>query len=355
MKNTFPDYFKEFRCIADKCPDTCCAGWEVVVDGESLKKYSELEGSYAQTLRSRITVDSDGDSIFTPIKGRCPFLLDNGLCEMYIEIGKDSLCKTCRLFPRHITYFGARIETGISLSCPEAARLILQDKKIEFSTEESDGFPEPTSIDPNLYFTLLEARKTSIDVLQNRNFSIEKRISAFLLLCNEISPFVRRNDCDSVREILKKDFLSVEFSEFTQSRANRLNSKLLKDFSSLEMLDMQWKTALENAFSNNSFNNSHGTENEFENLMVYFVFRYFMLAVFDKNLITKAKFAVVSFLVIRRLIACVSDEKPERIKVMQRYSKEVEHSALNMDYLETQLKKSRCYGVENLINLLQEK
>ena len=59
MKNTFPDYFKEFRCIADKCPDTCCAGWEVVVDGESLKKYSELEGSYAQTLRSRITVDPD--------------------------------------------------------------------------------------------------------------------------------------------------------------------------------------------------------------------------------------------------------------------------------------------------------
>ena len=69
----------------------------------------------------------------------------------------------------------------------------------------------------------------------------------------------------------------------------------------------------------------------------------------------KARFAVVSFLVIRRLISCVENEKSERIKVMQRYSKEVEHSALNMDYLETQLKKSRCYGVENLINLLQEK
>lgn len=355
MKNTFPSYYKDFTCIADKCPDTCCAGWEVVVDGESLEKYSNLKGSYAAILRSRITVDSDGDSIFAPVRGRCPFLLDNGLCEMYIEIGKDSLCKTCRLFPRHITYFGARIETGISLSCPEAARLILHDRKIEFLTEETDGFPEPTSIDPNLYFTLLEARKISIDVLQNRKFPIEKRVTDFLELCNEISPFVRKNNCDSVREFLKKDFLPNENHEYNSRRAKRLNAKLLNDFSSLEMLDPQWKSALENAFLNDGFSKIHGTENEFENLMVYFIFRYFMLAVFDRNLIAKAKFAVVSYLVIRRLISTVPDEKSERIKVMQKYSKEVEHSALNMDFLENQIKKSRCYSIENLINLIQEK
>lgn len=352
MKNTFPTYYKNFICIADKCPDTCCAGWEVVVDDESLEKYSDLKGSYAETLRSRITVDSDGDSIFAPVKGRCPFLLDNGLCEMYIEIGKESLCKTCRLFPRHITYFGARIETGISLSCPEAARLIMQDKPIEFITEETDGFPEPTSIDPNLYFTLLEARKISIDVLQNRKFSIEKRITAFLLLCSEISPFVRKNNCESVREILKKDFLSNQNYEFSQSRAKRLNAKLLKDFSSLEMLDIKWKSALEKAFSSAEIK---GCENELENLMVYFVFRYFMLAVFDGKLLPKAKFAVVSFLVIRRLISCAENEKNERIKAMQKYSKEVEHSALNMEFLENQIKRSRCYSVENLINNIWEK
>ncbi len=351
MKNTFPNYYKDFCCIADKCPDTCCAGWEVVVDGDSLEKYSSLKGNYADILRNRITVDSDGDSIFAPVKGKCPFLLDNGLCEMYIEIGKESLCRTCRLFPRHITYFGARIETGISLSCPEAARLILQDKKIEFETEESDGFPEPTSIDPNLYFTLLEARKTSIDILQNRKFSIEKRISAFLEFCNEISPFIRRNNCGEVREIIKKDFLLHKDYQFNSIRAKRLNAKLLKDFSNLEMLDVQWKSALEEAFS---VAETGGCENEFENLMVYFVFRYFMLAVFDRSLLPKAKFAVASFLVIRRLISCTKN-KSERIKAMQKFSKEVEHSALNMEFLETQIKKSRCYGIENLINNIWEK
>ena len=34
MLNTVPDYYKKFSCIADKCPDTCCAGWEIVVDDE---------------------------------------------------------------------------------------------------------------------------------------------------------------------------------------------------------------------------------------------------------------------------------------------------------------------------------
>ncbi|MBE6783732.1 MAG: hypothetical protein E7536_06940 [Ruminococcaceae bacterium] len=28
MKVFVPQYFDEFTCIADKCPDTCCIGWE---------------------------------------------------------------------------------------------------------------------------------------------------------------------------------------------------------------------------------------------------------------------------------------------------------------------------------------
>ncbi len=354
MKNTCPDYYKKFVCIADSCPDTCCAGWGVVVDGESLEKYRNFKGDYAETLRSRISVDSDGDTVFTPANGKCPFLLDNGLCEMYIELGESSLCKTCRLFPRHIAYFGARVETGLSLSCPEAARIIMEsDKPIEFITEETDGFPEPTSIDPNLYFTLLEARKCSINILQNRNFSISKRIAAFLNLCNEISPLVRRKKCGEIREILKKDFFDLP--EFTHShqRAKRAFEKYFADFSLLEVLEPEWKNQLLKVEKVSTLHNIGEFEYEYENLMIYFIFRYFMLAVFDGDLMTKAKFAAVSFLMIYRLQAVNQNEKSERIKVMQKYSKEVEHSALNMEFLEAQIKKSRYYGFDNLINILR--
>ena len=42
MIYSYPDYYKKFRCIADKCPDTCCSDWQIVIDDESLEKISEL-------------------------------------------------------------------------------------------------------------------------------------------------------------------------------------------------------------------------------------------------------------------------------------------------------------------------
>ena len=39
MRYIKPTYYDEFKCIADKCPDTCCAGWQIVIDEETLDKY----------------------------------------------------------------------------------------------------------------------------------------------------------------------------------------------------------------------------------------------------------------------------------------------------------------------------
>ena len=43
MEITRPDYYKEFSCIAGACPDTCCAGWQIVIDDKSLKKYKRVK------------------------------------------------------------------------------------------------------------------------------------------------------------------------------------------------------------------------------------------------------------------------------------------------------------------------
>lgn len=32
MRFTIPDYYREFTCIAGECPDTCCAGWQIIYD-----------------------------------------------------------------------------------------------------------------------------------------------------------------------------------------------------------------------------------------------------------------------------------------------------------------------------------
>ncbi len=354
MLNTYPDYFKKFSCIADKCPDTCCAGWEVVVDTESLEKYGNLGNRYAEKIRSLISVDSDGDSIFTPHGNRCPFLLDSGLCEMYIELGHDFLCRTCRQFPRHITYFGARKETGISISCPEAARIIMKNPEpISFETEEVHADIMPTAIDPSLYFTLIETRKTAINILQNRNFTIEKRIVAFLELSAEIQLLIRKNRLSEAKEICKKDYLCKDFRIGSHSDKNKALAKYFSDFKSLEMLDKSWKKRLENA-EKSVPSKPDGYEWEYEHLMIYFVFRYLMTAVFDGDILSKSKFAAVSYILIRYLQSDNPNDKSARITAMQKYSKEVEHSQFNMDSIHSEIKKSRYYSIDNLINILSE-
>lgn len=359
MKNTYPTYYKRFSCVADKCTDTCCAGWTVVADDDSLERYKNIGGDFGRKIRSVIEVDEDGDTIFSPVNNRCPFLLDSGLCEMYIKLGHESLCRTCRQYPRHITFFGARSETGISLSCPEAARIIMQSSEpITFETENTLDFPQPTDVDPELYFTLTEARKKAIDILQNRDFTISERICAFLMFSNDIAPHVRKIDCDSIRQAIKKDYFTKEKAAYSQRRANGALKKYFSDFRELEALDSSWKnqlSAAENADISDFLKNTKSFEWEYEHLMVYFVFRYFMTAVFDRDLLTKVKLAAVSFIIIQRLHACENADKERRTQIIQRFSKEVEHSALNMDFLNKSMKKSRFYSVDNLVNIIREK
>ena len=67
--------------------------------------------------------------IFILKDNNCPFLNENKLCDIYKEVGEDALCYTCKQYPRYIEEFGGVREIGISLSCPEAARIILGNSK----------------------------------------------------------------------------------------------------------------------------------------------------------------------------------------------------------------------------------
>lgn len=354
MKNTFPEYYPKFSCIADKCTDTCCAGWDIVVDGESLEKYNSLSTPYGEKIRSLITVDEDGDSIYIPQNGRCPFLLKSGLCEMYKELGHENLCRTCRKFPRFINAFGSRIETGISLSCPEAARLIFEsDNPVTFKTEETDGGIIPSDFDAELYFTLLEARKKAVAVIQQREFSIEQRICAFSEYSQALQQLIDDDLLDEAKNLDANEFLAHKHTH-SSAKSRRALNKIFSDFGSLEFInsDFAYKLSEAETVDVQSF---RAPDWEYEQLMVYFIFRYFITAAYDYDLLSKSKFAAVSFIVIKRLHASLGAlKKEQRVEISQKYSKEAEHSASNMDFIFRSMKKSRYYGIHNLINILSE-
>ena len=54
MLYTYPHYYRMFQCIGSKCPDTCCAGWAIMIDDKALKRYRQTEGSFGNRLHNSI-------------------------------------------------------------------------------------------------------------------------------------------------------------------------------------------------------------------------------------------------------------------------------------------------------------
>ena len=123
MKLYAPEYYKKFKCIADKCEHSCCVGWEIDIDSETLAKYRDLKDGYGAVVADSISMD--GTPHFKLCgQDRCPHLDERGLCKIITNLGADHLCDICREHPRFYTYTDVA-EVGIGMSCPEAARLVL--------------------------------------------------------------------------------------------------------------------------------------------------------------------------------------------------------------------------------------
>jgi len=121
MKLYAPKYYKEFKCIADKCCHSCCVGWEIAVDDKTRALYDRLPTDEREEILSHI---NDG-VICLSCDGQCPFLDEKGLCKIISKYGEEFTSEICREHPRFYNFTGGRAEVGIGASCEEAARIIL--------------------------------------------------------------------------------------------------------------------------------------------------------------------------------------------------------------------------------------
>ena len=146
-----PEYYPEFRCIASRCGHTCCAGWEIDIDGESLARYERLPGDFGERLRRSLS--REGTPHFILGSGeRCPLLNGDNLCDLILHEGEDALCQICRDHPRFRNYFSGRVEMGLGLVCEEAGRLILSwPRPLRLIRLEGDGAESPTEDEAYLF------------------------------------------------------------------------------------------------------------------------------------------------------------------------------------------------------------
>lgn len=292
MEFTFPNYYKEFSCIAGSCPDTCCAGWQIVIDNKTLKKYQHFKGPFHNQLHNDIDWK---EHVFRQYNRRCAFLNEENLCDIYTEAGPKMLCDTCRNYPRHIEEFEGLREISLSLSCPEAARILLSQKeKVHSRMNTSD---------------------TSKDLFKNMWKTIVPEMEV-----------LRPGWKEFLKERLDSLYISSGENDYIYQK------------SEFDFYCPDWQI-------------------QEEQLLVYWIYTYFCGAVYDDEIFTKVKMAVVCTLFIHELDVgtYLKNEHHfnlnDQIQICYQFSRELEHSDLNLNKFQELMSENNIFSFENLLKI----
>lgn len=385
----YPSYYDKFHCIAGRCEDTCCAGWEIDIDDDSYQYYMSVEGEFGERLRENIREYAPEDEDVYESHGfvlqenrRCPFLNEENLCDIYTALGEAALCDVCTNTPRNILEYGGERELAISASCAEAGRLIYGENSVTTFVEkeiEDTLDVEETEEEMELARYIRIARDGAIRILQNREVSVYQRIRMFLSYAQEVQECLNQNVVSQIPEIVAEDFFhepdshgSDDSEGMTTKKRYELFLQRMLTFTEMESINAEWQNMLlllQNYFITpeqgreryesaqakwQEYLSAQGREFEYEHLMVYYVFMCLARCVDDYDFIGKAKLAVVSFLMIRDMDAVWYLEKGEncrredRIMMARIYAKEVEHSEENLGFLAEEFLFEDCFCVNNL-------
>ena len=186
MRQTFPSFYPFFACTASACTDNCCIGWEIGIDPAALADYQSQPGAFGDRLRAAI---QPGDPPFFALTkiGRCPFLNEENLCDIYRQLGESHLCAICDQHPRFHNWFGAEKESGLGLSCEEAARLILFSAPPRLLCRETPEAPDPdTELDPELLAGLRAVREAAFSILAEPSLPLAHRLALLAALGQDL-------------------------------------------------------------------------------------------------------------------------------------------------------------------------
>ena len=306
MKTYYPSFYEKFSCLCSGCPDTCCAKWEIVVDENSVGEYKKISGKFGKKIRNNIVKDADGDYIFKLNKGRCPFLNDKNLCEIHINLGAEKTCEVCRQHPDFIEIYDDFTEVCPSLSCPETVCLLFGD------LSQNAVYPDVLSeSDDFVLQLLLKGRKQALEISKEKA-SFENKCKKMCLLANEL-----QKEIDGFAGGCKYNF---DFSDALV---------LLRE--KIDILTDEWSYLLYN-LSSEKIKTVDGRKIEI--LLSYFIYRYFLKAVNDCDVLTSTRFILFS------VWFCFETAKHSNInftEVARLFSKEIEHNTDNIDVIRNYL------------------
>lgn len=334
MKLHVPNYYKNFKCRADKCKNTCCKDWEIDIDDSSFNFYMKEKSPFGEKLRQSITVSKASESPFFKLNSdkKCPLLTDNGLCSIYINLGEDKMCEICKLHPRFFEWYGEIKEGGVGLCCEEAACLVLKNNlpisfdEIEIG-EKADKLDEVSDF---MYGYLNDCRDVLYDIIQDENFKYDQKISIILDFAEKIQ-----------KNIDGHTFSVPEIINCRQNRKINL-SKLSERFIKFDFLESENKKRFQKNYNmicqaeKNKlyFPKNTQTEKYCINIFIYFIMRYFMQGTYSDEILSAVRMAVASAEYLGFEFSAIykeSNNLDEYINAVRIFSSEIEYSEENIE------------------------
>jgi lysine-N-methylase len=199
-------YAESFRCIGSECEDTCCQGWGVPIDQNSFKKYQQLPTSELRTLIDANVLrmpEGAKPNAFAKIRmdgaSQCPMLTADRLCRIQLELGEGYLSHICATYPRTVHSIGGIQETALTLSCPEAARLVLLTpglltRELQTVSEQvSATNPGAAPIEDSSIFLphFWPIRQVVLAVIANRAYPLWQRLFLLGVLCRRLDSIAK--------------------------------------------------------------------------------------------------------------------------------------------------------------------
>ena len=230
-----PGYCENFRCIGPACEDSCCEEWTVHVDRSAFEKYQRLPAGTLRTILDENIVPAPepsraggGAATFAQIRmnaaRKCPLLSAEGLCRIQMEHGEEFLPRTCANYPR-ITYsIGGVTEQALSLSCPEAARVVLLNPQLPTDAGSGDGprigCDRMQEGDPHLS-CFWSIRNVAVALVQNRTYPLWQRLALLSFLSRGFDAIAPAERPERIAKLLA-DFAAVVASGKLQSTLQTL-------------------------------------------------------------------------------------------------------------------------------------
>jgi len=328
MTLTYPEFYRRFRCTADRCTDSCCVGWEIDIDSDTYEKYKALP----EEFQRNISVSDGIAHLVLTEDERCPFLERNGLCRIILSHGEDMLCDICREHPRFYEWYGNFRDAGVGLCCEEAVRLlfegdgVLRYESVETEEIADDGTPDEVckeifALRNSLFASINERTLPLPERVKNcfaavgvKDIEAPNSADAFYSECIEI-----------LREMSPFDEVWGEYIKALEATELETVKKRFSKFLSKERI-------------------------RYEKSLSYFVFRHFIKACFDGDTLSHLKFAVM-MTVFEILLDCVNANLPFNTRYL---SKQVEYSEENTDLLTDECCFNALINEKNILAFLNE-